>query len=113
MQSTCDAIRAKLSENGLIYRYRDVDDGLTGSEGSFGICNFWLAEVLAKAGKIEESRHYFEQILKRANLLRLWSEEIDPTTGDYLGNYPQAFTHIGLINAALALSAARQGAKAA
>jgi GH15 family glucan-1,4-alpha-glucosidase len=113
MQSTCNAIRERLSRNGLIYRYTDVDDGLTRGEGSFGICNFWLAEVLAKAGKMEESRHYFEQILKRANSVGLWSEEIDPSTGMYLGNYPQAFTHIGLINAALSFSAALKGEKAA
>src|ERR1051326_5454792 len=113
MQSTCRAIQERLSENGLIYRYLDVDDGLEGREGSFGICNFWLAEVLAKAGRIEDATHYFEQILKRANAVGLWSEEIDPATGEYLGNYPQAFTHIGLINAALALSAAREGVNAA
>jgi len=113
MQSTCNAIREKLSQNGLIFRYLDVDDGVRGREGAFGICNFWLAEVLARAGKLEESRHYFEQILKRENSLGLWSEEIDPDTGDYLGNYPQAFTHIGLINAALALSEMQKGVQAA
>jgi GH15 family glucan-1,4-alpha-glucosidase len=113
MQSTCRAIQQNLSENGLIYRYRDVDDGVQGREGSFGICNFWLAEVLAKAGRIEDSAHYLEEILKRGNGVGLWSEEIDPATGAFLGNYPQAFTHIGLINAALALSASREGVNAA
>jgi GH15 family glucan-1,4-alpha-glucosidase len=113
MLSTCNVICEKLSRNGLIYRYRAVDDGLRGAEGSFGICNFWMAEVLARAGKPTQSRRYFEEILKRANTVGLWSEEIDPATGEYLGNYPQAFTHIGLINAALALSEATEGTKAA
>jgi GH15 family glucan-1,4-alpha-glucosidase len=113
MQSTCNTIRERLSQNGLIFRYRDVDDGVRGPEGSFGICNFWLAEVLARAGKHEEAKHYFEQILKRGNAVGLWSEEIDPNTDEYLGNYPQAFTHIGLINAALALTETKEGVRAA
>ena len=113
MQSTCKAISENLSSNGLIFRYRNVDDGLTGPEGSFGICNFWMAEVLAKAGKLDRAKHYFEQILKRENKIGLWSEEIDPVSGEYLGNYPQGFTHIGLINAAIAISKAGEGVKAA
>jgi GH15 family glucan-1,4-alpha-glucosidase len=113
MRSTCKAICENLSSNGLIWRYRHVDDGLTGPEGSFGICNFWMAEVLALAGKVEQARHYFEQILKRENTVGLWSEEIDTVTGEYLGNYPQGFTHIGLINAAIAISKASEGVKAA
>jgi GH15 family glucan-1,4-alpha-glucosidase len=113
MQSTCNAIRERLSQNGLIFRYRGVDDGLRGREGSFGICNFWLSEVLARAGKRDEAKHYFEQILERGNAVGLWSEEIDPNTNEYLGNYPQAFTHIGLINAALALAETKEGVKAA
>jgi GH15 family glucan-1,4-alpha-glucosidase len=113
MLSTCKAICEKLSRNGLIYRYRAIDDGLTGSEGSFGICNFWMTEVLARAGKRDDAQRYFEEVLNRANTVGLWSEEIDPATGEYLGNYPQAFTHIGLINAALALSESSEGIKAA
>jgi GH15 family glucan-1,4-alpha-glucosidase len=113
MLSTCNAICEKLSRNGLIYRYRTVDDGISGTEGAFGICNFWMAEVLAKAGKLQDSRRYFEELLRRVITVGLWSEEIDPVTGEYLGNYPQAFTHIGLINAALALSKTIEGAKAA
>ena len=113
MQSTCKAISENLSSNGLIFRYRNVDDGLTGPEGSFGICNFWMAEVLAKAGNLDRAKQYFEQILKRENKIGLWSEEIDPVSGEYLGNYPQGFTHIGLINAAIAISKAGEGVKAA
>jgi GH15 family glucan-1,4-alpha-glucosidase len=113
MLSTYGAIQEKLAENGLIYRYRDVDDGLRGREGSFSICNFWLVEGLARAGRVAESQHYFDEMMKRRNPVGLWSEEINPATGEYLGNYPQAFTHIGLINAALALSEARKGQKAA
>jgi GH15 family glucan-1,4-alpha-glucosidase len=113
MMSTCRAICENLSSNGLIYRYRSVDDGLIGPEGSFGICNFWMAEVFAQAGRLGQAKHYFEQILKHESSVGLWSEEIDPATGEYLGNYPQAFTHIGLINAAIAISRASEGVKAA
>ena len=113
MRSTCKVICENLSSNGLIWRYRHVDDGVTGPEGSFGICNFWMAEVLARAGKLDQARHYFEQILKRENTVGLWPEEIDTATGEYLGNYPQGFTHIGLINAAIAISKAIEGVKAA
>ena len=113
MRSTCKVICENLSSNGLIWRYRHVDDGVTGPEGSFGICNFWMAEVLARAGKLDQARHYFEQILKRENTVGLWPEEVDTATGEYLGNYPQGFTHIGLINAAIAISKAIEGVKAA
>lgn len=104
MLSTCRTISEHLSRNRLIYRYRKVDDGVEGGEKSFGICNFWLAENLARAGQVDEAKEWFEALLSKAAPTGLWSEEIDPESFEFLGNYPQAFTHIGLINAAVAIS---------
>lgn len=103
MNGTISMIRKQLSENNLLYRYREISDGLSGREGSFGICTFWLAEVLARAGRREEAEAIFENVLKYANGGGLLSEEIDPASGVLLGNFPQGFTHIGLINTALSL----------
>ena len=87
---------------GLIYRY---EQSFEGREGTFGICCFWLAEFLARGGgSPDEARHSFAQTLGYANDLGLFAEEIDAQTGDALGNFPQAFTHVGLINAALSLA---------
>jgi GH15 family glucan-1,4-alpha-glucosidase len=104
MTSTCELIYERLSKNDLIYRYIKIDDGLEGHEGSFGVCNFWLAENLAKSGKLEKAMEFFENMLKHASPTGLLSEEIDPDTHELLGNYPQGFTHIGLINAALSIN---------
>jgi GH15 family glucan-1,4-alpha-glucosidase len=104
MISTTQLICEQLSENNMIYRYRAIDDGLSGKEGSFGICNFWLAENLAKSGKQEEAIKIFETMLQHASPTGLLSEEVDPLSHDLLGNYPQGFTHIGLINAALSIN---------
>lgn len=104
--STLDAVRSRLESNGLLYRYPPGTDGLPGGEAAFGICNFWLAEFLARAGRVEEAVAQFERVLGYANDLGLFGEEIDPQTGAALGNFPQAFTHVGLISAALAIAAA-------
>ncbi len=103
MVSTVNRIRQQLSDHGFVYRYRDVDDGLSGNEGAFLLCNFWLVENLVQSGDLDEGIRVFEETLKHASPTGLFSEEIDPTSGDLLGNYPQGFTHIGLINAALAI----------
>ena len=105
MLGTIDAIRAKLGHDGLLYRYdtRAVDDGLPPGEGAFLACSFWLAEALALAGKSGEARAVFEAAAARGNDLGLFAEEIDVASGELLGNFPQALTHIGLMNAALAL----------
>jgi GH15 family glucan-1,4-alpha-glucosidase len=103
MISTVQSICEQLSENSLLYRYCD-SDGLQGKEGAFGICNFWLVENLAKAGRINEAIALFETIQKGASPTGLMSEEIDPASYELLGNYPQGFTHIGLINAALTIN---------
>jgi GH15 family glucan-1,4-alpha-glucosidase len=102
MQSTYTRIREKLSAGpGLLYRYRD---DLSPGEGAFGICCFWAAEFLALGGgSLEEAQEEFRRVLHYANDLGLYGEEIDPATGDILGNFPQGFTHIGLINTALTM----------
>ena len=104
--STIDAIAAGLSdERGLLLRYRS-EDGLGGSEGSFLICTFWLAEAQARAGRVQEARAVFERAVSYANDLGLLSEEVDTATGELIGNFPQAFSHTGLVNAAWAISQA-------
>jgi GH15 family glucan-1,4-alpha-glucosidase len=99
--STLDAITAELVSDSLVYRY-NVDaspDGLTGNEATFSICSFWWVEALARAGRLDEARLAFEKMLGYANHVGLYSEEIGPT-GELLGNFPQAFTHLALISAA-------------
>lgn len=103
VQSTIDATVEGLTENGLLHRYH-ADDGVAGSEGAFGLCNFWLVDVLAMSGRVKEARALFERMVSHSNHVGLYSEEIDPATGAFLGNFPQAFTHIGLINSALYLA---------
>jgi GH15 family glucan-1,4-alpha-glucosidase len=103
MMASSEAIYKYLSNNDLVYRYRNIDDGLKGSEGAFGVCSFWLAENFAKSGKLKEAIRIFETMLRHASPAGLFSEEVDPQTGELTGNYPQGFTHIGLINAALTI----------
>lgn len=109
---TIDATLRDLTENGLVHRYDvdEADDGVSGCEGAFGICTFWLADALAMAGRVEEARDIFVGIAGRANDLGLFPEEFDPVTGEFLGNYPQAFTHVGLINSTTCLGRAISGA---
>jgi GH15 family glucan-1,4-alpha-glucosidase len=102
MRATCQRIHERLGHNGLIYRYL-MDDGLPPGEGAFGICSFWAVECRALAGDVAGATADFERLLGYANDVGLFAEEIDPTTGAALGNFPQAFTHVGLINAALTL----------
>ncbi|KAF5088593.1 MAG: glycoside hydrolase family 15 protein [Methanoculleus horonobensis] len=103
VQGTIDATMEGLMENGLVYRYRS-DDNLPGKEGAFGLCTFWLIDVLALSGRIGEARTIFEQMVERANHVGLYPEQFDPATGAFLGNFPQAFTHIGFINSAIYLA---------
>jgi GH15 family glucan-1,4-alpha-glucosidase len=99
--STLAAIEEDLVDDSLVYRYRaeDFADGLSGVEGTFCICSFWYAECLARSGDLEKARYYFEKMLGYANHLGLFPEELGPA-GEHLGNFPQAFTHLGLISAA-------------
>jgi GH15 family glucan-1,4-alpha-glucosidase len=103
MRATTRRVRETLAVDGLMYRYR-VDDGLPGDEGAFGICSFWGVECIAREGRLEEATEWFEALLRHANDVGLLAEEIDVHTGELLGNFPQAFTHVGVINAALTLA---------
>lgn len=105
MRSTVDRVLKELVSDSLVYRYRiesEGSDGLRGGEGTFSVCTFWLVEVLSRAGRLREARFTFEKMLTYANHLGLYAEQIGPT-GEALGNFPQAFTHLGLISAALDL----------
>jgi len=110
MLGTIDAIRAKLGRDDLVYRYdtRSTEDGLPSGEGAFLACSMWLVEALALANRRDEAHDVFEKVLRRANDVGLFSEEADPDSGELLGNFPQALTHIGLMNAALCLSGERR-----
>lgn len=108
MLSTIDRTMEELVSDSLVYRYSldgalATKDGLTGHEGTFSMCTFWLVDALARAGRVDEARFIFEKMLTYANHLGLYSEEIS-STGSALGNFPQAFTHLGLISAALHLN---------
>jgi GH15 family glucan-1,4-alpha-glucosidase len=109
VRATVLAIADELTSEGLVLRYRldTADDGLSSTaEGSFTICSFWLVSALAMIGETDRARKLFEKLLSFAGPLQLYAEEIDPETGLHLGNYPQAFTHLALIHAALQLVAA-------
>jgi GH15 family glucan-1,4-alpha-glucosidase len=108
MRSTYRRIRERLGAgNGLLYRYRTGDSP---GEGAFGICGFWGAEVLALgASGLDEAQEHFERLCGLANDVGLFAEEIDPATGEALGNFPQAFTHVGIINAGLSLEQRLRG----
>jgi GH15 family glucan-1,4-alpha-glucosidase len=103
MVATTERIRERLGVDGLLYRYLTAD-GIPGGEGAFGICSFWGVECYARQGRQAEAVAWFESLLAYANDVGLFSEELDPRTRSLLGNFPQAFTHIGLINAALTLA---------
>lgn len=108
MRSTLARVQQELVSDGLVFRYeigRATGDGLPGKEGTFSICTFWLVDVLAKMGKLAESCLIFEKMLTYANHLGLYAEEIGPS-GEAMGNFPQAFTHLGLVNAACSLDRA-------
>jgi GH15 family glucan-1,4-alpha-glucosidase len=111
MLSTIDAVADRLTdERGLVYRYSTVTgvDGLTGGEGTFLLCTFWLAQALALSGQVGRAREVFERAAVYANDVGLLAEEVDPGRGELLGNFPQAFSHIGLVNAAWAIDEAER-----
>jgi GH15 family glucan-1,4-alpha-glucosidase len=101
-RSTLKAIEKMLVEDSLVYRYRPskaAPDGLSGSEGTFSMCSFWYVECLARAGDLKQARFIFEKALGYANHLGLYAEQLGPS-GEHLGNFPQALSHIALISAA-------------
>lgn len=101
VRNTVLAIADELTENGLVLRYRveETDDGLSGEEGTFTICSFWLVSALVEIGELSRAKALCELLLSYASPLKLYAEEIDAKTGQHLGNFPQAFTHLALINA--------------
>jgi len=103
MLRTCMRIERDLGVGGLLRRYPPATDGLPGGEGAFGICSFWWVATRAAQGDLEEATRAFEHLLRFGNDVGLFAEEIEPATGMPLGNFPQAFTHVGLIDAALTL----------
>jgi GH15 family glucan-1,4-alpha-glucosidase len=108
VRQTVQAIQRDLTDkNGFVYRYRR-DDGLGQSEGTFLLCSFWLVTNLAMQGQLAPAQDLFEQLTAHANDLGLLSEELDPNSGELLGNFPQAFTHMGVVNAAGHLERAAQ-----
>jgi GH15 family glucan-1,4-alpha-glucosidase len=103
VQGTIERTVERLTDNGIVYRYL-ADDGLPGGEGAFLLTTFWLVDALALSGKADQARELFEGLAGRANHLGLYSEQIDPRSGAFLGNFPQSFSHIGFINSALYLA---------
>jgi GH15 family glucan-1,4-alpha-glucosidase len=103
-QSTLRAMDGELVSDSLVYRYDPTasPDGLRGSEGTFTICSFWYVDALARSGRLDDARLTFEKMLTYSNHLGLYSEEIAPT-GEQIGNFPQAFSHLSLISAAMNL----------
>jgi alpha,alpha-trehalase len=103
IRRTVLAIADELTVDGLVLRYRtdQTDDGLSGEEGSFTICSFWLVSALVEIGELRRARRLCEKLLSYASPLGLYGEEIDPGSGRHLGNFPQAFTHLALINAVM------------
>ena len=102
VRATVLAIADELTEQGLVLRYRveETDDGLVGEEGTFTICSFWLVSALVEIGEVSRAKHLCERLLSFASPLHLYAEEIEPRTGRHLGNFPQAFSHLALVEAA-------------
>lgn len=110
IRNTVFAIAEELSEQGLVLRYRteETDDGLLGREGTFLICSFWLVSAFSEIGELERAHELCERLLGHASPLGLYAEEIDPRSGRHFGNFPQAFTHLALINAVMHVIRAEQ-----
>jgi GH15 family glucan-1,4-alpha-glucosidase len=110
IKATVLAVADELTDYGLVLRYRvsETDDGLAGEEGTFTICSFWLVSALVEIGELERARDLCERLLTYASPLGLYAEEIDARTGRHMGNFPQAFTHLALINAVVHVIRAEQ-----
>jgi GH15 family glucan-1,4-alpha-glucosidase len=103
VRGTVDAVNRLLRHDDVVYRYH-ADDGVPGGEGCFLNCSFWLVSALARCGQLDEATRLMERLAARANDVGLFSEEIDPGSGAFLGNFPQALVHLALIDAAIAIS---------
>jgi GH15 family glucan-1,4-alpha-glucosidase len=114
VRATVLAIADELTEDELVLRYRveETDDGFAGEEGTFTICSFWLVSALTEIGEVERARALCAKLLSYASPLHLYAEEIDPHSGAHLGNFPQAFTHLALINAVMHLIRVDEGLSA-
>jgi GH15 family glucan-1,4-alpha-glucosidase len=115
MVATTTAIAKQLSAgDGLLYRYLHdkSPDGLPGDEGAFLLCSFWLADNLTAQGRLAEAQDLYASLCARSSPLGLLSEQIDPNTGDFIGNFPQAFSHIGVISSGVRIARAMAGAAA-
>jgi len=108
LRSTIDAVHRELGDGPLLFRYRS-DDGVRGGEGAFLCCSFWLAEALAMTGRSDEANDLMDQLVGMGNDVGLYAEELDPTSSAFLGNFPQALTHLALMTAATALERGGDG----
>jgi len=111
VRATVLAIADELTVDGMVLRYRteETDDGLSGEEGTFTICSFWMVSALCEIGEVRRARELCEKLLSYASPLQLYAEEIDPRSGRHLGNFPQAFSHLALINAVMHVIRAESG----
>jgi GH15 family glucan-1,4-alpha-glucosidase len=112
MVATTTAIAKRLSAgDGLLYRYLhdESPDGLPGDEGAFLLCSFWLVDNLAAQGRVDEAHELYTSLCTRASPLGLLSEQIDPASGEFIGNFPQAFSHVGVISSGVRIARAMEG----